>query len=72
MNMSDIEKFTETQISGLDSYVGNYICVKDFGCGDVISFGEDAVKTYNDAVTLGYDDPVILFVGDGLPQITRL
>jgi len=51
-------------------YVSLYVSFKDFGDGNVISFGKNAVDVYNSTVALGYDDPVIVFIEDGTPQIT--
>ena len=51
-------------------YSGQYVVIKDMDDPEVISYGEDPQTIYNEAVSKGYSEPVILFVPkDDIVQI---
>lgn len=43
-------------------YSGQYVIIKDFNNPTVITYGDDPQRIYEEAIKMGYPEPVILFV----------
>ncbi len=49
-------------VNNIEKYSGKYVATKTFEDKDVISFGDDPVKVFNDAKKTGAKDPVVFYV----------
>ncbi|MBI3582705.1 MAG: hypothetical protein HY096_01990 [Nitrospinae bacterium] len=49
-------------VNNIEKYSGKYVATKTFKDKDVISFGDDPVKVFNDAKKAGADDPVVFYI----------
>ncbi len=49
-------------VNNIEKYSGKYVATKTFEDKDVISFGDDPVKVFNEAKKTGDEDPVVFYV----------
>jgi len=49
-------------VEDFNKYNGKYVATRDFIDKNVVSYGDDPVKVYNDAVQSGIEDPVVFYV----------
>ena len=49
-------------IADATKYVGQYVTTARFGETNVITASENAVDAYNQAINLGFNDPVLIYV----------
>lgn len=49
-------------VNNIEKYSGKYVATRSFVDKNVVSFGDDPVKVYNETKKLGADDPVVFYV----------
>lgn len=52
---------SDVMVKNADKYQGQYVCLETWDSDDVISHSESAAEAYREAVSLGCDDPVIVY-----------
>jgi len=48
-----------------DKYIGKYVTFKNEESDKVITFDESAIKAYDDAINMGIESPILMYVPDG-------
>ena len=48
-----------------DKYIGKYVTFKNEVSDKVITFDESAIKAYDDAINMGIESPILMYVPDG-------
>ncbi|HNZ27411.1 MAG TPA: hypothetical protein PLG34_08165 [Spirochaetota bacterium] len=48
-----------------DKYIGKYVTLKNEESDKVITFDESAIKAYDDAINMGIESPILMYVPDG-------
>ncbi len=49
-------------VNEVELYDGKYVATKSFLEKDVVCYGDDPVKVYNEAREAGVDDPVVFYI----------
>ena len=52
------------KINNAEKYIGEYVALSDYCEPDIITHNIDASVAYNEAIELGYVNPVIIYISD--------
>ncbi len=51
-------------LNDAEQYIGQYVTIKDYGNKEILSNAETAIDAYKGAINQGYENPVLLYIGD--------
>jgi len=49
-------------VANAEAYEGQYVTTEDFDSNEVVTYSASPAEAYNQAIELGYESPVIIYV----------